>query len=117
LSGSILENILYVKKDATIDEAIAACKKASIHELIMNWPDQYKTVLSEQGKQLSGGQKQRLVIARMFLKNPSLLILDEATSALDNITEQQIIDELNKLFVGKTIITVAHKLNTIKNYN
>ncbi|WP_036268976.1 ABC transporter ATP-binding protein [Mesoplasma seiffertii] len=117
LSGTVLENILYAKKTATTAEVISACKKASIHELIMSWPDRYNTVLSEQGSQLSGGQKQRLVIARMFLKNPSLLILDEATSALDNISEQEIIKELNKLFVGKTVITVAHRLNTVKNYD
>ncbi|AUF83299.1 hypothetical protein CXP39_00545 [Mesoplasma syrphidae] len=117
LSGTVLENILYAKKSATTAEVIKACKKAKIHELIMSWPNRYNTLLSEQGKQLSGGQKQRLVIARMFLKDPSFLILDEATSALDNISEQEITKQLNKLFVGKTVITVAHRLNTVKSYD
>ncbi|ALD66016.1 ABC transporter ATP-binding protein [Spiroplasma cantharicola] len=117
LSGTIKENLLYVKNDATDKEIIDACKKAKLHDLIMSWEKQYDTFLFERGKQLSGGQKQRLVIARTFLKNPSLIILDEATSALDNLVEKEISIELDKLIVGKTTITIAHRLTTIKNYD
>ncbi|WP_342258641.1 ABC transporter ATP-binding protein [Spiroplasma endosymbiont of Dioctria linearis] len=117
LSGTIKENLLYVKNDATDDEIIEACQKAKLHDLIMSWENQYDTFLFERGKQLSGGQKQRLVIARTFLKNPSLIILDEATSALDNLVEKEISIELDKLIVGKTTITIAHRLTTIKNYD
>ncbi|WP_339034330.1 ABC transporter ATP-binding protein [Spiroplasma endosymbiont of Cantharis rufa] len=117
LSGTIKENLLYVKNDATDDEIIEACQKAKLHDLIISWENQYDTFLFERGKQLSGGQKQRLVIARTFLKNPSLIILDEATSALDNLVEKEISIELDKLIVGKTTITIAHRLTTIKNYD
>ncbi len=117
LSGTIKENLLYVKNDATDDEIVEACQKAKLHDLIMSWENQYDTFLFERGKQLSGGQKQRLVIARTFLKNPSLIILDEATSALDNLVEKEISIELDKLIVGKTTITIAHRLTTIKNYD
>ncbi|WP_342275480.1 ABC transporter ATP-binding protein [Spiroplasma endosymbiont of Cantharis lateralis] len=117
LSGTVKENLLYVKNDATDDEIVEACQKAKLHDLIMSWENQYDTFLFERGKQLSGGQKQRLVIARTFLKNPSLIILDEATSALDNLVEKEISIELDKLIVGKTTITIAHRLTTIKNYD
>ncbi|QHX36355.1 ABC transporter ATP-binding protein [Spiroplasma sp. BIUS-1] len=117
LSASVKENLRYIKNDATDDEIIEACKKAKIHDLIMDLPNGYDTFLQERGKQLSGGQKQRMVIARMFLKNPSLIILDEATSALDNLVEKEISAELDKLIVGKTTIAIAHRLSTIKNYD
>ncbi|WP_338983938.1 ABC transporter ATP-binding protein/permease [Spiroplasma endosymbiont of Othius punctulatus] len=117
LSASVYENLRYVKKDATDEEIIEACKKASIHKLIMSMPEGYDSFLQEGGKQLSGGQKQRMVIARTFLKNPSLIILDEATSALDNLVEKQISLELEKLIEGKTTIAIAHRLSTIKNYD
>ncbi|WP_338985288.1 ABC transporter ATP-binding protein/permease [Spiroplasma endosymbiont of Diplazon laetatorius] len=117
LSATVKENLRYIKMDATDDEIIEACKKAKIHDLIMDLPNGYDTFLQERGKQLSGGQKQRVVIARMFLKNPSLIILDEATSALDNLVEKEISAELDKLIVGKTTIAIAHRLSTIKNYD
>lgn len=117
LSGNIFENVRYVKYSATDEEIIEACKKAKLHDLIMSWPEQYNTVLFEKGSQLSGGQKQRLVIARMFVKNPQVLVLDEATSALDNIVEKEIQMELEKLMVGRTTISIAHRLSTIKSFD
>lgn len=114
LFGTVLENIKYGKFDATDDDAIEACKKAELHALVMSWPEGYQTVLGERGFMLSGGQKQRLVIGRMILKNPELLILDEATSALDNIVEKEIQNKLNQLMKGRTSVTIAHKLSTIK---
>ena len=116
-NGSIKENILYGKLDATFDEVIDAAKKANIHEYIMTLPDQYDTQIGERGVKLSGGQKQRLSIARVFLKNPEIVILDEATSALDNTTEILIQSALDSLCVGRTTIVVAHRLSTIKNAN
>ncbi|ASZ09199.1 ABC transporter ATP-binding protein [Mesoplasma chauliocola] len=115
LFGTVLENIKYGKFDATDDEAIEACKKAELHSLVMSWPEGYNTILGERGFMLSGGQKQRLVIARMILKNPELLILDEATSALDNIVEKEIQAKLEEIMRGRTSVTIAHKLSTIKN--
>ncbi|AOG60594.1 ABC transporter ATP-binding protein [Spiroplasma helicoides] len=115
LYGNVLDNIKYGRFDATDDEAIESAKKANLHDLVMTWPEGYNTILGERGFMLSGGQKQRLVIARMFLKNPQLLILDEATSALDNIVEKEIQKELDKLMVGRTSISIAHRLSTIKN--
>ncbi|WP_342268646.1 ABC transporter ATP-binding protein/permease [Spiroplasma endosymbiont of Aspidapion aeneum] len=117
LSGSIYENIRYVKQDVTDEQIENACKKAKIHDFILSLPDQYNTVLFEGGAQLSGGQKQRLVIARIFVKDPEVLILDEPTSALDNIVESEIQEELEKLMVGRTTIAIAHRLNTIKNFD
>ncbi|ATZ18112.1 ABC transporter ATP-binding protein [Mesoplasma melaleucae] len=114
LFGTVLENIKYGKFDATDDDAIEACKKAELHALVMSWPEGYQTVLGERGFMLSGGQKQRLVVARIILKNPELLILDEATSALDNIVEKEIQNKLNQLMKGRTSVTIAHKLSTIK---
>ncbi|ATZ21068.1 ABC transporter ATP-binding protein [Mesoplasma coleopterae] len=113
--GNVYDNVRYGRFDATDKQVIAACKKAELHELIMSWPDGYETILGERGFMLSGGQKQRLVIARMFLKNPQLLILDEATSALDNIVEKEIQAKLNELMKGRTSVTIAHRLSTIKN--
>ncbi len=114
-NSSIRDNILYGKLDATEEEVITAAKRANIHEYIMSLENGYDTVIGERGVRLSGGQKQRLCIARVFLKNPPILILDEATSALDNATEIQIQKALDELSIGRTTIVVAHRLSTIKN--
>lgn len=114
-NASIKENILYGNLDATDEEVINAAKRANIHDAIMEMPDGYDTIIGERGVRLSGGQKQRLSIARVFLKNPAILILDEATSALDNTTEILIQQALDELCRGKTTIVVAHRLSTIKN--
>ena len=114
-NASIKENIMYGKLDATDDEVIEAAKRANIHDAIMDMPHGYDTVIGERGVRLSGGQKQRLSIARVFLKNPPILILDEATSALDNTTEILIQNSLDELSKGRTTIVVAHRLSTIKN--
>lgn len=114
-NATIKENILYGRLDATDEEVIEAAKRANIHDAIMNMPKGYDTVIGERGVRLSGGQKQRLSIARVFLKNPSILILDEATSALDNTTEILIQQSLDDLCKGRTTIVVAHRLSTIKN--
>ncbi|PPE06643.1 ABC transporter ATP-binding protein [Mesoplasma corruscae] len=117
LSGSIYDNVAYGLENKTIIEIEEACKKSKLHDLIMTWPDGYKTILAERGAQLSGGQKQRLVIARLILKDPEILILDEATSALDNIVESEIQKELEVLMEGRTTISIAHRLSTIKNFD
>lgn len=114
-NGSIRENILYGKLDATEEEMILAAKRANIHDYVVSLPDGYDTMIGERGVKLSGGQKQRLSIARVFLKNPPILILDEATSALDNTTEILIQQALNELCKGRTTLVVAHRLSTIKN--
>ena len=114
-NASIRDNILYGKLDATEEEIIAAAKRANIHDYIMTLEKGYDTNIGERGVRLSGGQKQRLSIARVFLKNPPILILDEATSALDNTTEILIQQALDELCVGRTTIVVAHRLSTIKN--
>ena len=112
--GNFWENIAYGIFNASKKAIIAAAKKANLHDFIMSLPEAYETILGERGFLLSGGQKQRLVIARIFLKDPDLVILDEATSALDNIVEKEIQAELNKLIANKTSVTIAHKLSTIK---
>ena len=114
-NGSIKENILYGRLDATDGEVIEAAKRANIHDYVMTLPDGYDTQIGERGVKLSGGQKQRLSIARVFLKNPAILILDEATSALDNTTESLIQQALDELCKGRTTLVVAHRLSTIKN--
>lgn len=116
-SGSFYENILYGKPNATKKQVIEAAKKANIYDYIMSLSNGFDTEIGERGIKLSGGQKQRLSIARVFLKNPSILILDEATSALDNVTEMLIQEALNTLKKGRTTIVVAHRLSTIKNAN
>lgn len=114
---SIKENILYAKSDASFEDVIEASKKARLHDFIMTLPDGYDTFVGDKGVQLSGGEKQRIAIARVFLKNPSLLILDEATSALDYITESLVQESLNELTKNRTCIIVAHRLSTIENAN
>ncbi|WP_308575326.1 ABC transporter ATP-binding protein [uncultured Fusobacterium sp.] len=114
-TGTIKENILVGNSEATDEEVMIAAKKANIHDLIMEMPEGYNTFVGERGVKLSGGQKQRIAIARIFLKNPPILILDEATSALDNITERLIQNSLEELCKGRTTIVVAHRLSTIQN--
>ncbi len=114
-NASIKDNILYGRPDASDDEVIEAAKKARIHDYIMSLENGYDTGIGERGVRLSGGQKQRLSIARVFLKNPSILILDEATSALDNTTEIMIQQSLDELCKGRTTLVVAHRLSTIRN--
>ena len=114
-TGTIKDNIKYGKFDASDEEIIEAAKSANIHEFIMGLEDGYDTYIGERGVKLSGGQKQRISIARVFLKNPPILILDEATSALDNTTEYYIKKSLDDLSKNRTTIVVAHRLSTIKN--
>lgn len=114
-SGTILENILYGKKDASREEVTEAAKMAGAHEFILSLPNGYDTYVGERGVKLSGGQKQRISIARVFLKNPPILILDEATSALDNESEKIVQDSLERLAKGRTVFTIAHRLTTIRN--
>ncbi|MBQ2819706.1 MAG: ABC transporter ATP-binding protein [Clostridia bacterium] len=114
-NASVRDNILYGRLDATEEEIIEAAKRANIHDYIMTMENGYDTVIGERGVRLSGGQKQRLCIARVFLKNPPILILDEATSALDNATEILIQKSLDELCIGRTTLVVAHRLSTIKN--
>ena len=114
-AGSIAENIRYGRLDATMEEVIEAAKLAEIYEDICVMPDGFETNVGERGVLLSGGQKQRISIARIFLKNPPVLILDEATSALDSVTEMKIQQTFEKLSKGRTTIVIAHRLSTVKN--
>ena len=109
-----MDNIRYGRPDASDAEVVEAARLAEIHEEIMQMPDGYDTNIGERGVTLSGGQKQRISIARVFLKNPPILILDEATSALDSVTEQRIQQSLDRLSRGKTCIVIAHRLSTIR---
>lgn len=113
-AGTIMENIRYGRIGATDEEVMEAAKKAEIHEDILQFPDGYQTYVGERGVTLSGGQKQRVSIARVFLKNPSILILDEATSALDTVTEAHIQAAFDKLSQGRTTLVIAHRLSTIR---
>jgi len=113
-AGTVYENIAYGKPGATLDEVIEAAKLAGAHDFIMALPNGYDTYTGERGVRLSGGQKQRISIARVFLKNPPILILDEATSALDNESEHIVQQSLEKLAHGRTVFTIAHRLTTIK---
>ena len=113
-AGTVMENIRYGRPDASDREVVEAAVRARIHDDIMQMPDGYDTFVGERGVVLSGGQKQRVSIARVFLKNPPILILDEATSALDSVTERQIQDSLDALSQGKTCIVIAHRLSTVR---
>ncbi|MFR2301751.1 MAG: ABC transporter ATP-binding protein, partial [Clostridium paraputrificum] len=114
-TGTIKDNIRYGNMEASDEEVYEAARKANMHDFIMNLEDGYDTYIGERGVKLSGGQKQRISIARVFLKNPPILILDEATSALDNTTEYYIKKSLDELAKGRTTIVVAHRLSTIRN--
>ncbi len=116
-TGTIKENILYGRPTATDEEIIEAAKNANIHDFIDSLPDKYDTYVGERGIKLSGGQKQRVSIARVFLKNPPILILDEATSSLDTVTERQIQASLARLSEGRTTLVIAHRLSTVQNAN
>lgn len=114
-AGTVMENIRYGRPDASDEEVINAAVRAEIHDEIMSFPDGYDTFVGERGIVLSGGQKQRISIARVFLKEPPILIMDEATSALDSVTERRIQESLDKLSIGRTCIVIAHRLSTIRN--
>lgn len=114
-SGTVMENILYGRVGASREEAIEAAKRAGAHEFVMELKDGYDTYIGERGVKLSGGQKQRISIARVFLKNPAMLILDEATSALDNESEFEVARSLEELAKGRTTLTIAHRLSSIRN--
>ena len=113
--GTVLDNIRYGKPDAAREEIIEAAKNANAHEFIMSLPDGYDTDIGQRGVKLSGGQKQRLSIARVFLKNPPILIFDEATSSLDNESEKVVQESLEKLAKNRTTFVIAHRLSTIRN--
>jgi ATP-binding cassette subfamily B protein len=114
-AGTVMDNIRYGRPDATEEEIVEAARRAEIHEDIMQLPDGYYTYVGERGVVLSGGQKQRISIARVFLKNPPVLILDEATSALDSVTEARIQASFDELAKGRTCLVIAHRLSTVRN--
>ena len=113
--GTVYDNIRYGKPDASREEVIEAAKNANAHEFILSLPNGYDTDIGQRGIKLSGGQKQRLSIARVFLKNPPILIFDEATSALDNESEKVVQESLEKLAKNRTTFVIAHRLSTIRN--
>ena len=112
-NGTILENLLYAKPEATMEEIENACKAANIYDFINSLPDKYETIVGNRGLKLSGGEKQRVSIARVILKNPKILILDEATSSLDSVSESLIQSALNRIMKGRTSIVIAHRLSTV----
>lgn len=114
-AGSVSDNIRYGSMEAGMDEIIEAAKKANAHDFIMALPDGYHTDIGQRGVKLSGGQKQRLSIARVFLKNPPILIFDEATSSLDNESERAVQDSLERLSDNRTTLVIAHRLSTVRN--
>ena len=114
-AATIRENIRYGRPDATDAEVVAAAVRAEIHQEIMQMPDGYDTYVGERGVMLSGGQKQRLSIARVFLKNPPVLILDEATSSIDTRTEKLVQGGMDALMTGRTTFVIAHRLSTVRN--
>ena len=116
-SDSILNNVKFGKPDASLQEVQAACKMADLHSTIMEFPDQYETILGERGINLSGGQKQRLSIARALIGNPEILILDDCLSAVDTQTEERILEAIKEVRVGKTNIIVSHRISGIQHAN
>ena len=116
-TGTVMENIRYGKPDATMEEVVEAARRAEIYDDILAMPQGFDTFVGERGILLSGGQKQRVAIARIFLKNPPILILDEATSALDSVTEAKIQRAFDNLSVGRTTLIIAHRLSTIRSAN
>jgi ATP-binding cassette subfamily B protein len=114
-AGTVEENLRYGRLDATLDQIVEAAKQAHAHDFIMGLPDGYDTEIGERGVKLSGGQKQRLSIARVFLKNPAILIFDEATSALDNESERAVQESMQRLAHNRTTIVIAHRLSTVRN--
>ena len=114
-AGTVAENLRYGKPDASLDEIIEAAKMAHAHDFIVALPNAYETEIGERGVKLSGGQKQRLSIARVFLKNPPILIFDEATSALDNESERSVQESLHRLARNRTTLVIAHRLSTVRN--
>ena len=115
--GTVADNIRYARPDATMEEVIAAARAANAHDFILNLPEGYETMIGIGSRSLSGGERQRVSIARALLLSPSLLILDEATAAMDTETERLISEAIEKLIVGRTTITIAHRLSTLKNCN
>jgi ATP-binding cassette subfamily B protein len=115
--SSVRDNILFGKPDATEDEVIEAAKAAYAHSFITDLPNGYDTMIGERGVKLSGGQKQRIAIARMMINNPTIIVLDEATSALDNTSETEVQKAFDTLLFGRTLIAVAHRLSTVKDYD
>lgn len=114
-AGTVMDNIRYGKPEASDEEVVRAAKRANAHEFIMSFPEGYDTDIGQRGVKLSGGQKQRLSIARVFLKNPPILIFDEATSALDNESERVVQESLESLAKNRTTFVIAHRLTTIRN--
>lgn len=114
-AGTVADNIRYGKLDASTAEIVEAAKQANAHDFILALPDGYETDIGQRGVKLSGGQKQRLSIARVFLKNPPIIIFDEATSALDNESEKAVQDSLEKLTHNRTTLVIAHRLSTVRN--